>query len=147
MRLQQAMICAVPVLFLACQTVPEGFTPEAWERYQRDNPNGAQVVRWIHESSERRALKQKCLGASQAATGRAEFAEIWFTDQAGIAMMQGLDLRKHLVDRLTRSIESTQGQIDRQIEQNAKFGLQLRPDEITERSLRRDKAMLAAISQ
>jgi hypothetical protein len=147
MRFQKAIICAVPGLFLACQTVPEGFTPEAWERLQRDNPNAAQVISWVDRSSERRDLRRKCLAVSQPEFGGQKFMDIWFMDQAQFAMLQGEDLKKHLVGSLQESIAKGQVFLEREREVAKRFPEQSQREGMTEICLRRDKALLEAISR
>lgn len=48
---------------LACNSIPEGFTTEAWERLKRDNPNRAQVVKWVDGKPELKRAKKLLIQA------------------------------------------------------------------------------------
>ena len=51
--MKKAIIAMAAALLLACSTTPRGYTPEAWERVKRQDPNFAQTMEWIEESRER----------------------------------------------------------------------------------------------
>ena len=87
------------ILFLlACQpSVPDGFTREGWDRYQRTHPDGAQVVAWVHEDSSREALMRRFVAVYLRHGWDAEAARTMFYLGAEKAMLTGADLRGFMV--------------------------------------------------
>jgi len=144
-------------LLLGCGSTPEGFTPEGWDRYQRDHPNGAQVVRWIDNTSQRRNLQRQYIQAFKDARGSPVIAEIVFRRGAERVMLQGGDLKAALVADLQADIQG--------LEKSIKLRAQLRPIDLStgepikgppptvressanETTLKQKKAVLQALMQ
>jgi len=92
-------LAPLAILFLAgCQpSVPDGFTREGWDRYQRTHPDGAQVVAWVHEDSSRQALMRRFVATYLRHGWDAEAARAIFYLGAEKAMLTGADLRGFMV--------------------------------------------------
>jgi hypothetical protein len=144
MRNPNAIFLLAPALFLACGTVPDGFTSEAWDRYQRENPNGAQVVRWIHESGPRRELLQTYTRVCQEHGVQPSDARVMFYIPAEQAMLTGGDLKGFIRVSYEQLVKDEEESLQR-----ATTGLFPDPAkaEITNRRLLRDRAILAAIQK
>lgn len=138
----KALFLLTPALFLACGTVPDGFTPEAWDRYQRENPNGSQVVRWIHESRPRRELLQTYMQVCQEHGVQPSDARIMFYIPSEQAMLTGTDLKGFICASYEQLVKGEEDDLQR-----ATTGFAPDPTkaEIVNRRLARDRAILAAL--
>jgi len=138
----KALVILVPALFLACGTTPDGFTPEAWDRYQRENPNGAQLVRWIHESRPRRELLKTYTRVCQEHGVQPIEARILFYIPAEQAMLTGVDLKGFICASYEQMVKGHEDDLHR-----ATTGFFPDPirAEIVNRRLARDRAILAAM--
>jgi hypothetical protein len=57
--MRKLLVLIAAVLTMACSnTVPSGYTPEAWERLCREHPNHAQTLQWIVKDAERAKIRQ-----------------------------------------------------------------------------------------
>lgn len=142
MRNPNALFLLAPALSLACGTVPDGFSSEAWDRYQRENPNGAQVVRWIHESGSRRELLQTYTRVCQEHGVQPSDARLMFYIPAEQAMLTGADLKGFIRASYEQLVKDEEDSLRR-----ATTGFSQDPGkaEIVNRRLARDRAILAAL--
>lgn len=138
------LVFLTPFLFLACGSVPDGFTPEAWDRYQRENPNGAQVARWIQESRSRRELMQTHTRVCQEHGMQPSDARLMFYIPAEQAMLTGADLKGLLTASYKNLVRDEEESLRR-----ATGGIAPDPSmvEIVNRRLARDRAVLAALQR
>lgn len=51
-----AILCIA--IMVSCNSTPSGFTPEAWERIQREHPNQADALKWIEGDPTRSKIRQ-----------------------------------------------------------------------------------------
>jgi len=137
-------ILAIPLVMLACQSVPDGYTPEAWDRYQRENPNGAQVIRWIHENGPRRELLQTYTRVCQEHGVQPSDARLMFYIPAEQAMLTGADLEGFIRASYEQMVKDEEESLRRA---TTGFSPDLEKAEIVNRRLARDRAVLAALQK
>lgn len=104
MNLRACMAACFLILFIGCEPIPDGYNKESWEHLKRENPSGAQLVRWIHEDSSRRTLQRTYIEAGKRGGRSEDVSRIRFLAAARIAMLQGVDLRAHLIHTHEQSL-------------------------------------------
>lgn len=144
MQNPKGFLLVAPLLLLACGSVPDGFTTEAWDRYQRENPNGAQVVRWIHENGSRRKLMQAYTRACQEHGVPPGDARLMFYIPAEQAMLTGADLKGLIRASYEQLIKDEEASLRRAT--TGPFPDPARAD-IANRRLARDRAILLALQK
>ncbi len=92
MKFVKTLTLTASILVVGCQSIPDGYSPEAWERLKRENPNHAQVVEWVHKSRSRRALRTKFFKINAEKGGDLVMANFQFAFAAEQAMLRGWDL-------------------------------------------------------
>ena len=139
-------LAPLAILFLlACQpSVPDGFTREGWDRYQRTHPDGAQVVAWVHEDSSREALMRRFVAAYLRHGWDAEAARAIFYLGAEKAMLTGTDLRGFMVKLYQGQIQDDERSRQSLIQDGTPNQGRLKQAEDT---LQIDRDALAALNQ
>lgn len=104
MNLRACIAACFLILFIGCEPIPDGYNKESWEHLKRENPSGAQLVRWIHEDSSRRTLQRIYIEAGRKGGRSEDVSRVMFQAAARVAMLQGIDLRAHLIQNHEQSL-------------------------------------------
>lgn len=89
-------------LVLACDVrpaVPEGYTPEAWERIQRDYPDKAQLIKWVDARADLRKLNKEAEFAFSDEVKLKMEWEVSFNAACEEAMLRGRPIKDALIEK------------------------------------------------